>query len=85
MWAAVLGFVLGCAVTTCTTMLLDIGDVRKEGWRMGRISRLLFPSHGYCGKCQTTWSLVKEHTTMYSDTRGCFPLCEKCWRSLTIN
>ena len=26
---------------------------------------------------------VEGHTTMYSDSSGCFPLCEGCWFKLT--
>lgn len=52
--------------------------------RIGRISRLLFPSYGRCYKCKTTWNLVDPHITddyPYTGS-GCFPLCEKCWEEL---
>lgn len=26
---------------------------------------------------------VESHSTMYIDSRGCFPLCEGCWAKLT--
>lgn len=51
--------------------------------RLGRISQLINPYTGSCGRCHTTWTFVCEHDTPYSDDSGCFPLCEKCWAELT--
>lgn len=56
---------------------------RGRGWRLGRVSHLLTPSYGFCGRCRTTWYFVKEHVTMYSTGGGMFALCEKCWAELT--
>lgn len=39
--------------------------------------------YGSCGRCRLTWNRVEPHTTMYSEDRGCFPLCESCWSSLS--
>lgn len=39
--------------------------------------------HGTCGRCGRPWCRVDEHTTPYSMTSGCFPLCEPCWAALT--
>jgi len=50
--------------------------------RIGRISKLLYPGYGCCGRCQTVWALVKGHSTDYKPGLGCFPLCEKCWKAL---
>ena len=33
--------------------------------RAGRISRLLFPGYGSCGRCRTVWALVRPHYTEY--------------------
>lgn len=54
--------------------------------RIGRWwATLLGFGKGYsgCQKCRTPWDLVRHHDTSYSDSRGCFPLCEKCWSELT--
>lgn len=50
--------------------------------RLGRISQRLTPSYGFCGRCQTSWRFVQGHHTYYTPSRGCFPLCEKCWTEL---
>lgn len=55
---------------------------------LGEASRLLFPSYSWCGHCTRTWNVCKCHITdyMYENfiTWGCFPLCEDCWKELTI-
>jgi len=55
---------------------------RRYSWRIGRISSWFDPGYSACGRCRTTWSYVESHVTSYSDSYGCFPLCEKCWREL---
>lgn len=40
------------------------------------------PGWGYCGRCGMPWNLVETHTTYYTTTSGCFPLCEECWTAL---
>jgi hypothetical protein len=50
--------------------------------RIGRISQLLTPDYSWCHRCGTTWYFVRWHCTTYEPGRGCFPLCEKCWRGL---
>lgn len=40
------------------------------------------PGYSYCLRCGTPWSNVKEHSTSYSSSQGCFPLCEPCWQML---
>lgn len=37
---------------------------------------------GRCGRCNISWKWVEGHSTQYSETSGCFPLCEKCWGEL---
>ena len=44
--------------------------------------RLRHPSYGCCYRCRRPWACVPHHTTRYSRTRGCFPLCETCWAEL---
>lgn len=44
--------------------------------------RLLHPSRGTCGRCRRPWACVAPHITHYTEARGCFPLCEACWRAL---
>lgn len=57
---------------------------------IGRISQFLFPFYGFCYCCGRTWNVCNEHVTNYQSnhgrlvTRGCFPLCERCWQELTI-
>jgi len=47
-------------------------------------SRLIHPGYSWCYRCKMSWASVERHCTNYTETRGCFPLCEKCWKSLTI-
>jgi hypothetical protein len=51
--------------------------------RIGRISKLFSRGFGWCRRCHTTWRFVEPHVTNVDGTRGCFALCEKCWRELT--
>lgn len=50
--------------------------------RIGAVSQLLTPGYSYCHKCKTTWVFVRGHSTKYSSSGGCFPLCELCWVEL---
>ncbi len=36
-----------------------------------------------CHRCYRKWNIVIGHTTKFTDTDGCFPLCESCWTVLT--
>ena len=47
-----------------------------------QVERFLRPGRGCCGRCGMPWGTVEEHTTWYSEGRGCFPLCEGCWTLL---
>jgi hypothetical protein len=38
---------------------------------------------GCCLCCSISWKWVKGHSTYYKESSGVFPLCEKCWSSLT--
>ena len=46
------------------------------------IAQMLYPGYGTCYRCGLPWSIVKEHTTRYTELKGIFPLCGKCWRDL---
>lgn len=46
------------------------------------IERLAAPGYSTCGKCNRPWKFVKGHSTPYTESKGCFPLCEKCWTDL---
>lgn len=48
--------------------------------RLGPLAQALDPSGGFCSRCGTPWSFVRHHSTQYTDSRGCFALCEFCWR-----
>jgi hypothetical protein len=39
--------------------------------------------YGGCTRCGDTWNWKAEHVTEFERGRGCFPLCEECWQSLT--
>ncbi len=49
-------------------------------FRIGKVSKLIFPGYGFCKKCNTTWNLVRIKDVAYSEDGGCFHLCEKCWK-----
>ncbi len=51
--------------------------------RLGPLMRELLPGYGTCYSCGWPWPLILSHTTYYAELRGCFPLCEQCWRKLT--
>ena len=36
---------------------------------------------GGCLCCGDRWSWKPIHSTYYSSSRGCFPLCESCWQA----
>ncbi len=54
----------------------------------GLIARIFYPRYSTCGRCGRPWSICEDHTTIFekedgSPHRGCFPLCEDCWRELS--
>jgi len=55
--------------------------------RIGRVfpklAHLLGFGYGHCLRCETPWCFVEYHHTQYTDSSGCFPLCQKCWSELT--
>lgn len=50
---------------------------------IGDISHSLWPHLARCMRCRRAWAIVKPHITRYSTRKGCQPLCEGCWRTLT--
>lgn len=38
---------------------------------------------GDCLRCGDTWNWAESHSTPITDSRAMFPLCERCWSSLT--
>lgn len=51
----------------------------RVGWRANGNR---FHACGRCLRCDTPWALVEHHSTYYSESGGCFPLCERCWDDL---
>jgi len=49
----------------------------------GFIAAPFSSGYGSCGRCGRTWNICKFHSTMYSETDGCFTLCEDCWLDLS--
>ena len=41
------------------------------------------PGWGRCGDCGMLWTAVTGHNTSFTESRGMFPLCERCWEALT--
>lgn len=68
--------------------------------RAARNARGRAAGYGGCLRCGDSWSWKPSHTTYYGNaqaqpskdhpspeivaSKGCFPLCEECWSSLTI-
>ncbi len=50
---------------------------------IGHIARAFSPGYSHCYRCGRPWSIAREHSTKCTETWGCFPLCEACWRELT--
>jgi len=55
-------------------------------WRRisGYFGRWFAPGYSACGRCRRPWKFCDGHSTRYSDSHGCFPLCEQCWLELTV-
>lgn len=54
-------------------------NIRAEKNKTGRAS-----GYGGCQCCHDTWDWKRKHATMFSDGKGCFPLCEECWGGMSI-
>jgi hypothetical protein len=62
--------------------MADLPVTALRSW----LSRVLAPNLGRCYRCKTSlFGPIRneEHTTYYAPGQGCFPLCERCWSSLT--
>lgn len=59
-------------------------SAEKLNVRLGRRSQRFAPGFSWCFRCLTPWKFVKLHDTKYELSRGCFPLCEKCWAECSI-
>jgi hypothetical protein len=44
--------------------------------------RALHRGSGWCMRCGMPWEYVTIHSTRYTSSSGCFPLCEDCWQLL---
>jgi len=68
-------------------MVGDVGGGERRNVikiRFGKITKFLTPGYSWCKRCFTTWYFVNGHSTSYSETSGCFPLCEECWAECSI-
>lgn len=43
-----------------------------------------WPHLSGCKRCSRNWGICQAHYTMFSDSDGMFPLCELCWRELSV-
>lgn len=50
--------------------------------RIGKISSILAPGHGFCQSCFTNWRFVTPHETPHSGDQKIIALCEKCWSEI---
>lgn len=64
-----------------TTDQYEIGIWQIE---MRRTVARSLPETAYsdCKCCKLPWWIVEGHTVMYSDTMGCFAVCEMCFKAL---
>lgn len=51
---------------------------------VGPFLRLLAPGYSWCSSCGWPWRFAEPHLTRYTEDSSCFPLCECCWKRLTI-
>lgn len=51
---------------------------------IGNLSNWYYPATGTCGHCNRNWRVAQEHSTLFLYGHSCFPLCEMCWRDLSI-
>ncbi len=50
---------------------------------IGTILKEFALGYSSCQRCGIPWKFTKSHSTRYNETKGCFPLCEDCWKELT--
>ena len=53
-------------------------------WRrfVAPIVRFFSPGYSWCKRCGLPWSVVTGHSTDYTESRACAPLCNFCWKEL---
>lgn len=51
---------------------------------IGATTRPFCLNFTYCGHCGRPWKMCRPHITYWNQNQGCFPLCEDCWKELTI-
>jgi hypothetical protein len=53
--------------------------------RIGIAGQRKAPGYGHCERCKTPWKFVDGHvTSIGTNGKGVFPLCEACWRETDI-
>ncbi|MCW2601852.1 MAG: hypothetical protein JWM02_3681 [Frankiales bacterium] len=70
-------------MTESTSGRVQSPPVSAQRRALAAIARAAAPGYGYCYRCEMPWKFTENHTTWYSERRGCFPLCEPCWVVLT--
>lgn len=62
----------------------DQSDVERWQVEMRRMLARTVPATGYgsCASCHLPWWVVTGHTVDFSESGGCFPVCEMCWQNL---
>ncbi len=60
-------------------------DVDRWMVRLRRRLSWFTPHLGYgqCSSCKLPWWVGDGHTVMFSESQGCFAVCEKCWKDLS--
>lgn len=58
--------------------MLDLQQKLNWAWTLKNLAS----DYGCCGRCRWPWPFVQTHSTRYSESNGCFPLCEQCWQEL---
>jgi hypothetical protein len=81
-WETKDGICRGCGVSFFTVELEPPVDKRRLA--LAILARRAAPGYSWCYRCTMPWKFTKSHTTQYTNNKGCFPLCEECWSTLTI-
>jgi len=80
---AVLLFAVGCTQHQEERIPIMEGVSGKKSVSIAELQEVASMGLGACGRCQRKWGEGNYgHSTMYDEHRGCFPLCENCWREL---
>ncbi len=49
-----------------------------------KLARFFAPGYSCCMMCGMPWKYAKFHTINYSENRGFFTMCEKCWDKTSV-